>query len=245
MPGAVGPETNSGSGAGAGVVGGVASSTQPSTKQHGARSITTHVEADRSIGVRYNGRVKRALFLSTSLLFGCAAATPPPGWQQGGAPLIVPRATWTQPYANVELLPDGRVLVNGLDTFAIDRVGRVIDLDGQPVAMLRPDGRLVGSGNVDMGAVGPTAAALPGAQYASLGIAASGQVIKYADDGDMTPSGSWAGCGMYAPSLQACMLVTLLVTIKYQPYRPINRYQSTPYGYGNGMPGYGLGIPYH
>jgi hypothetical protein len=194
---------------------------------------------------RYNGRVKRALFLLAAVSLGCAAATPPAGWQQGGAPLLLPRATWTHPWATVELVQDGRVMVNGRVAFQIDAAGRVLDLDAQPVALLRPDGRLVGSGEVDMGAVGPTSAALPGARYASLAIAPNGQVIKYDDDGDMTAGGSWAGCGFYAPSLQACMLVTLLVATKYQPYRPINRYPMTPYGtpYGTSvMPGYGLGL---
>ena len=134
--------------------------------------------------------------------------------------------------------------VNGRDVFAIDRVGRVVDPDAQPVALLRPDGRLIGAGNVDLGSVGPTAAALPGARYASLAIAPSGQVLRYADDGDMTSVGSWAGCGTYAMTLQACMLVTLLVATKYQPSRPINTYPTrygTPYG-SSVMPGYGLGM---
>lgn len=164
---------------------------------------------------------------------------------QGGAQLFPQRATWTHAYSTIELLPDGRVIVNGRETFAIDRAGRVMDPDAQPVALLRPDGRLIGAGEVDLGRVGPTAAALPGAPYASLAIAPNGQVVRYADDGDMSSLGAWAGCGYYAVTLQACMLVTLLVATKYQPYRPINRYPGTPYGtpYGSGvMPGYGLGV---
>lgn len=197
---------------------------------------------------RYNGPAMRAPLLSIPLLFACicavfgcvGSATPPPGWQQGGAPLFVPRATWTFRYNAVELLPDGRVIVNERHVFSIDRAGRVYDPDGRPIALLRPDGRLVGPGEDDLGAVAPTAAALPGEGYASLAIAPDGRVIKQ-DDSDPTSLGSWAGCGFYAMSLQACMLVTLLVSTKFQPYRPINRYPTTPYGTPV-MPGYGVGL---
>lgn len=197
----------------------------------------------------------RAPLLFTALSFACASAslgcagssTPPPGWQQGGAAIFPQRATWTYRYNVVELLPDGRVIANDRHVFSIDRVGRVFDPDSQPIALLRPDGRLVGGGNDDLGSVGPTTAALPGAAYASLSIAPNGQVIQHAEDGDMTAIGSWAGCGFYAVTLQACMLVTLLVTTKFQPYRPINRYPTTPYGSpampGYGVPGYGVGYP--
>lgn len=202
---------------------------------------------------RYNGRVNRARLLCSALAFacavsalsGCAAATPPPGWVQGGAPLYPPHAMWMHAGSTIELLQDGRVIVNGRESFAIDAVGRVMDPEAQPVALLRPDGRLIGAGNEDLGSVGPTAAALPGATYASLAIAPSGQVIRYAPDGDMAPLGAWTGCGTYVMTLQACMLVTLLVATKYQPTRPINRYPNTPYGtpYGSSvMPGYGLGL---
>lgn len=198
---------------------------------------------------RYNGPAMRAPSLSFALVFagacsvfGCAGSSvPPPGWQQGGAPIFLPRATWTYRYTAVELLPDGRVIVNERHVFSLDRAGRVFDPDGGSIALLRPDGRLVGNGGEDLGAVAPTAAALPGEGYASLAIAPDGRVIKQ-DESDPTALGSWAGCGFYAVSLQACMLVTLLVTTKFQPYRPINRYPTTPYG-TPAMPGFGLGIP--
>jgi hypothetical protein len=186
--------------------------------------------------------MKRAVLVLAAALAGCAATTPPAGWLQGGAPLLLPRATWSSVNATVEVEPDGRVFVNGVPAFGIDRAGRVFDTDGQAVALLRPDGRLLGSGDTDLGTVGATSAATAGARYATLAIAPSGQVIRYADDGDMVALGSWAGCGMYAPSLQACMLVTYLVATRYQPYRPFNRYQTTPYGTPL-TPGFGLGIP--
>jgi hypothetical protein len=176
---------------------------------------------------------------------GCAATTPPPGWQQGGAPLFVPRATWVSNGASVELMPDGRVFVNGNPAFGIDPAGRVFDVDGQAIAMLRPDGRLVGSGNVDMGAVGATSAAEAGARYATLAIAASGQVLRY-QDGEPSAAGGWTGCGTFAPALQACMLVTYMVITRYQPAGPFNRTGTTPYGTPFGTPimsGFGLGIP--
>lgn len=189
----------------------------------------------------------------SALATGCAGATPPPGWQQGGAAIYPVRATWTHRFHTIELYPDGRVIINGRDTFAIDRAGRVMDPESNPVALLRPDGRLVGAGNEDWGAVGPTAAALPGAKSASIAIAPGGQVIRYGDDGDQRMLGSWAGCDVYAVTLQACMLVTYLVATHYQPSRPFNRYPTTPYSTPYGSPygspymgpgvGFGLGIP--
>lgn len=209
------------------------------------------------MGLRYNGRVNRAhviLPLALGLLAGCAASKPPPpGWQQGGAPLYVPRAMWTIPpatyyqgYVNVEITQDGRVLENGDAKFGIDTAGRVFDLDGHAVALLRPDGRLIGAGNEDLGFVGPTTAALPGTAYASLAITQAGQVLRYTEDGQMTQLGNWAGCGMFVPSLQACMLVTYLAATKYQPTRPsLYPYSpyGSPYGYGSMAPGMGFGIP--
>lgn len=172
---------------------------------------------------------------------GCAAATPPPGWQQGGAPLLLPRATWISNGASVELMPDGRVFVNGEPAFGIDPVGRVFEVNGQAIAMLRPDGRLVGSGDVDLGTVGPTSAAEAGARYATLAIAASGQVLRY-QDGEPAAVGGWSGCGAFAPALQACMLVTYMVATRFQPSGPFDRTRTTPYGTPV-MSGFGLGIP--
>lgn len=208
---------------------------------------------------RYNAPAMRAPLLFSMLFVGLAplacasgcagASTPPPGWQQGGAQIFLPRATWTYRYNAIELLPDGRVIVNERHAFTVDRVGRVMDTEDRPVALLRPDGRLVGGGGDDLGAVAPTTAALPGESYASWAIAPDGRVLKV-DQGDPISVGSWAGCGYYAVTLQACMLVTLLVVTKFQPVRPLNRYPQTPYSspfgtpYGGSMaPGIGVGIP--
>lgn len=202
--------------------------------------------------LRYNGRVTRALLLAPlalGLLAGCAhSKTPPPGWQQGGAPIFIPRASLNMGYANIELLADGRVLENGAVSFGIDRAGRVFDVDGQPVALLQPDGRLIGPKNEDLGIVGPVSASPPGAKYAALWITPDGRVLKYDDNGDQAPMGTFVGCGMFAPALQACMLVAYLTATRFQPYQPVNRYYNSPYGYGNYggypmMPGFGLGFP--
>ena len=205
--------------------------------------------------------MKRARSLLTTLVFagaaaavtGCAGATPPPGWQQGGVELYPIRATWTHASHTIELYPDGKVIINGREALIIDARGRVMDADSNPVALLRPDGRLIGANNEDWGAVGPTAAALPGTKNVTLAIAPNGQVIRYGSDNEQRPLGSWAGCSTYAVTLQACMLVTYLVATYYQPSRPMYRYPttpygspySTPYGYpagGSGF-GFGLGVP--
>jgi hypothetical protein len=188
-------------------------------------------------------RMKRApLVVLAALVAGCVSAVPPPGWQQGGAPLLVARATWNAGATSVEIAQNGHVFVNDREVFTVDGAGRVFDADSQPIALLRRDGRLVGSGNEDWGAVGPTSAAAPGARYASLAIAPSGQVLQLEDNGDTEPAGAWFGCGLYAQSLQTCMLVTYLVSTRFRPLEPINRYRTSPFGTPL-SPGLGVGIP--
>ena len=164
-------------------------------------------------------------------MVGCVAqARPPAGWQSGGVALVLPRATWNAGWTSVEMLHDGRVIVNGVTWYTIDAAGRVVDGDGEPVAMLRPDGRLLGADDEDLGFVGPTSAAAPGAPHATAAIAPSGQVLRYDEDGNAAGVGAWSGCGPYAPSLHACMLVTHLVSARFPVQGPINRSPMTPYG---------------
>jgi hypothetical protein len=57
------------------------------------------------------------------------------------------------------------------------------------------------------------------------------------------------GCGAYAPSLQACMLVTYLVATRFRPQTPVSRWPGSPYSpwgpspWGTPYsPGFGFGI---
>ncbi|MEZ4297672.1 MAG: hypothetical protein R3B70_22115 [Polyangiaceae bacterium] len=126
---------------------------------------------------------------------GCASTVPPPGWQQGGAMLWVPNAAWRAGSMNVDLLGDGQVVMNGTARFRIDAAGRVMDADGDPVALLRRDGKLVGNEGEELGTVGPTTAAVPGAPYASLGILPSGQVVRFEENGARRAEGPGRGAG--------------------------------------------------
>lgn len=198
--------------------------------------------------------MKRALVLvSLGLLSSaCASTVPPPGWQQGGTPLWLQRAVWRTGTINVDLMQDGQVMINGTSRFRIDPAGRVIDAEAQPVALLLPDGRLLGTKGEDLGVVGPVTAAAPGSSYAWLGLLPSGQIVRYDDEGRTQSGGSWMGCGGYAPSLQACMLVTYLVATRFPPAPQVNRYPynspwnswGTPYSpWGTPYsPGLGFGI---
>lgn len=192
-----------------------------------------------------------ALLISIGLLLGCASTVPPPGWQQGGAPLWLPRAAWRSGLATIDLLEDGRVMMNGTSSFMIDAAGRVIDADGNPVALLQPDGRLIGNKGEDLGVVGPVTASAPGSRYAWLGLLPSGQVVRYDDEGRTAAGGTWVGCGGYPTTLQACMLVTYLVATRFPPPPPSgyygnpynNPWNNTPYSpWGPTSPGFGFGI---
>lgn len=196
--------------------------------------------------------MKRAfVMVSLALVAGCAAGTPPPGWQQGGSPLWIPHAVWRTGVHSIDLLNDGRVMVNGTASFVIDQAGRVQDAEGQPVALLLPNGRLIGPQGEDLGVVGPVTAALPGANVAWLGLLPSGEVVRYDDNGATQSGGQWMGCGGYAPSLQACLLVTHLVATRFRPATPMNRWPnnpsnpwgpSSPWSTTPYSPGFGFGI---
>ncbi|MBK8255780.1 MAG: hypothetical protein IPK82_24320 [Polyangiaceae bacterium] len=193
--------------------------------------------------------MKRAAFIAAmGALVGCSSTLPPPGWQKGGAVLWVPTAAWRVSWLNVDLAQDGSVYMNGTLSFQIDAVGRVIDANGDPVALLQPDGKLIGTMGEDMGSVGPTTAAESGSAYATLAILPSGEVVHFEGGPQTTSRGGWTGCGVYAPSLQACMLVTHLISTRFPPRAPntgvppyVNRGLSGPW-IGPTTPGLGFGL---
>jgi hypothetical protein len=164
--------------------------------------------------------------------------------------LWLPRAAWRSGWMSIDLMQDGRVMMNGQSSFLVDAAGRVIDAEGQPVALLQPDGRLIGTKGEDLGVVGPVTASPAGSRYAWLGILPSGQVVRYEDDGRSSGGGTWVGCGGHPSSLQACMLVTYLVATRFPPPQqpstnPYNNpYNNTPYSpWGNQLsPGLGFGV---
>ena len=187
--------------------------------------------------------MKRALLLglSTLLLAGCTPK-PPANWAQGGSPLDIPRARWVRGDASVEISGDGRVLVNGEHQLTIDRGGRIFDVDAHPVALIERDGRLIGPDDKSLGMAGVWSASLPGESVAWLSLLASGEVVRYGDEGVRSSMGAWVGnCMASAPAHQTCMNVSHLHGMKLKDERPYN--PSYAPGMTPGIPGVGgIGI---
>ncbi|RYZ02841.1 MAG: hypothetical protein EOO73_30110 [Myxococcales bacterium] len=169
--------------------------------------------------------------LLASLLLGCTPAQPP-RWAEGGAGLALGSAHWAREGADdVELRPDGRVLVDGDLVFVIDRVGRVTDDEYEPFAILLPDGQLVGTDRTSLGRLGVTNASPPGALEAWLAVMPNGQVVYFDEDGQRSSGGAWRGCS--GPVLRSCTLVTQLLAVQH--------YRAPRVGVGVGV-GVGIGV---
>src|SRR5436190_13945794 len=161
-------------------------------------------------------------------LAGCHAQ-PPPNWSQGGSPLDIPRARWTRGDKLIDIMPDGKVLGDGEHLFTLDRAGRVYQPDLEPVAVLQPDGRLVGKDEALLGKIGVRNSSPPGKDVAWLSIGERGEVLRFDPDGDAHVDGTWTGCD---PSIRSCTLITHIVALVETRER-----RSPMYG-----PGVGIGI---
>ena len=185
-----------------------------------------------------------ALFLALALA-GCAGPKPPAHWAQGGTRLDLPQARWTFDGEPVELRSRGdwaEVLVDGDVELVIDRVGRVYDQLQRPVAVLEPDGRLVGTGEELRGVVGSSYAALPGTPNAWISIQPQGQVTKYGSDGAPMMAGQWGGCSYSPFSMQACLLVSYLLFFEKEGDKAMEQSGMPMPGVGIGI-GVGVGVP--
>ena len=170
----------------------------------------------------------RAILLVGVLLLGCAP-TPPPRWAEGGAELAFHGAQWRTRERLVELSSDGRVLEDGHIVYVLDRVGRSVDSDYEPVALLFPQGELVGAGGSNLGHVGFRNAAPPGAQTAWLSVLPDGRVVYFDFDGSQHSGGRWTGCE--GGAVRACTYVTHLFALRaYQ--REMNSRVSIGVGLG-------------
>jgi len=151
----------------------------------------------------------------------CHMPLPPAHWQQGGAMLTtIPRAQWVRFDTRIDLEPDGAVLVNGEHRLTIDQAGRVFDTENRPIALLEPDGCVVGPDDQDLGTVGAVTASLPGERVAWLGILPDGQVQGYGGHDIRQGLGTWLGCGESPQAQQVCVLVTHLVAMKLRGQGP-------------------------
>lgn len=180
------------------------------------------------------GAVKGLLLpLAWLLLSGCTPAQPP-RWAEGGANLVLGPARWSRADADdVELRPNGHVLVDGDLVFVIDRVGRVTDDDYEPFAVLQPDGQLIGTDATPLGRLGVTNASPPGVLEAWLAVLPDGQVVYFDSDGQRTSGGAWSGCS--GRVLRTCTLITQLLAVQH--------YRAPRVGIGVGI-GVGVGVGY-
>lgn len=176
--------------------------------------------------------VRPVLLLLVPIAVAGCSAHPPPRWAEGGAPIDVPRAHWARADRSIDVVEDGRVMIDGEHAFTIDRAGRVYEPDGDPIAVLQPDGALVGKDGRLMGQIGVANAALPGAGTAWLTLGPRGEVVRYDDEGERSADGAWMGCG---PAVRTCTLVTHLVELREMERRP-------RMGIGIGI---GMGVGFH
>lgn len=146
-------------------------------------------------------------------LLGCTP-NPPPMWQSGGAQLLVQPARWERPDDDeIEILPNGTVVEDGEPILSVDRAGRVVDEDNEPVAILLPDGQVVGPDDRGMGRVGMSNASPPGRTYAWISVMPNGQVITYNHDGDREDGGVWRGCA--GAALRTCTLISHVMAVRH------------------------------
>jgi hypothetical protein len=153
----------------------------------------------------------RNLILGCGLfLYGCAPARPA-HWAEGGARLEIPSARWVRSRGEVVLAPNGAVDVGGERELSIDPSGRVRDAEGESLALLEPDGRLVGRDDALLATV-TDSAAKPADSLGGLAVLPDGRIVLRAADGEHG-AGTWVGgCNASAAARRACTLVAYLVT---------------------------------
>ena len=146
------------------------------------------------------------------VLAGCTPSEPP-SWPTGGAPLLIREARWERRGERVvQILPNGNVLEGGKLVLSVDRVGRIVDEDYDPVGILLPDGRLIGTDDDPLGQVGVTNAAPPWSGVAWLAVMPDGTVTHFRPDGEREAWGRWLGC--QGPALRTCTLVTHMLMLR-------------------------------
>ena|GEM_PF-867294 len=191
-------------------------------------------------------RARGALIAVTLATFAGCAPSEPPSWPQGGAHIVIAPASWDrQGDDKVELKANGEIVEDGDLVFLIDRVGRVVDADYEPYAILLPDGQLRGTRNELLGRIGVSNAAPPWGPNAWLSVLPDGIVVRYDEnDGAREPLGQFHGCS--GPALRTCTLVTHLMqlrkTRRATPYRPYSPYSPYDPFYGPMPMRFGLGI---
>jgi hypothetical protein len=143
--------------------------------------------------------------------------------------------------ASVDVLPSGAVFVNSELMFNVDRAGRVTDADNAPVALLLPDGKVVGPGDSSLGNVGTVNASLPDESNAWVSVMPTGEVVRYLDDGERMNFGAWLGCG--APQAHiTCTLITHILGMRIKDEQDRQRAAASQFRGGLAPTGSGLGL---
>jgi hypothetical protein len=159
------------------------------------------------------------LALVSLLALAACAPNPPPRWAEGGAPLLIEPARWERPDDDtIEILPDGKVIEDGDVILVVDRAGRVVDEDYEPVAILLPDGHVAGTDDRLLGRIGMANAAPPGRASAWLAIMPNGQVVRFDDEGERADAGVWYGCT--GAAMRTCTLVSHILEVQAYLRRP-------------------------
>jgi len=178
-----------------------------------AKKGSAHAVRALAVAKRYPPAMRTvSVALPVALSLASCMEPPPSQWAHGGAPLVIREARWRNGEGtDIELRPDGKVLVEGSVLFVLDRAGRVYDPQNEPVAMLLPDGNIAGTGDRHFGRIGITNASPPGGGYAWLAVLPDGRVVHFDPDGQRSTDGVWRGC--QGPQFRTCTLVTQLVTL--------------------------------
>ena len=157
-------------------------------------------------------QVQALTAILVGIIMGCAPKDPP-RWQQGGAPLLIHPATWERGDDDtIQITAKGEVMEDGELLFVVDRVGRVVDDDYEPVALLLPDGHVAGTNNELLGRVGVANAAPPNSATAWLALMPNGQLVAFDEDGERKNAGVWRGCRGAAQ--RTCTYVSHMVWVR-------------------------------
>lgn len=149
---------------------------------------------------------------------GCTPK-PPQSWESGGAPVIITQARWDRSDGDViEIRADGKIYEDGDLIMVVDRAGRIVDEDYEPVAVLLPDGHVSGTDNRLLGRVGHANAAPPGATAAWLAILPNGQALMFDEEGERESLGVWYGCE--GPQKRTCTYVMHTILVQRYLNRP-------------------------
>ena len=146
--------------------------------------------------------------------------------------MVIAPAHWDRAKRkDVEITAAGEVLQGGREVFLVDRAGRVVDRNREPLAILLPDGFIAGPEDTLLGRVGVANASPPHSATAWLAVMPNGEVVLFDSHGDRRRDGAWTGCD--GAVRRTCTLVTHLIAM--QTYRDPHSGPSVGVGIGIGF----------